>query len=75
MNALPSYGKKILADVQSMTPQINAAAARYGVPAEAIAGSLAQELLDRTASYENQARQLVHLSMHIDFSPTHLRRA
>lgn len=56
MNALPSYGKKILADVQSMTPQINAAAARYGVPAEAIAGSLAQELLDRTASYENQAR-------------------
>ncbi|MFX7720468.1 hypothetical protein ABTJ81_20260, partial [Acinetobacter baumannii] len=26
------------------------------MPAEAIAGSLAQELLDRTASYENQAR-------------------
>lgn len=56
MSALPSYSKKILADVQSMAPQINAAAARYGVPAEAVAGSLAQELLDRTASYGNEVK-------------------
>ncbi|MGY3444172.1 MULTISPECIES: hypothetical protein [unclassified Bradyrhizobium] len=56
MNYLPSYSKKILADIQSMAPQINAAAAKYGVPAEAIAGSLAQELLDRTASYGNEVR-------------------
>ncbi|MGY3691453.1 hypothetical protein ACVIGA_001533 [Bradyrhizobium sp. USDA 3240] len=56
MNSLPSYSKKILTEVQSMAPQINTVAAKYVVPAEAIAGSLAQELLDRTASYWNEAR-------------------
>lgn len=56
MASAPSYGKKTLALVQSMAPQITAAAARYGVPAEAIAGALAQEQFDQTASYENEMK-------------------
>ncbi|AUC98407.1 hypothetical protein CWS35_32250 [Bradyrhizobium sp. SK17] len=60
MASAPSYGKKTLALVQSMAPQITAAAARYGVPAEAIAGALAQEQFDQTASYENEMK--AHLS-------------
>jgi len=37
-----------------MAPQIAVAAARYGVPAEAIAGSLAQEQFDQDASFVNE---------------------
>ncbi len=44
---LPSYGRDNLALVGEMTSQIAAAAARYGVPAEAIAGALAQEQSDK----------------------------
>ncbi|MEY9186315.1 hypothetical protein ABIA41_007750 [Bradyrhizobium sp. USDA 313] len=40
----PSYSKDNLTLVRKMTSPIAAAAARYGVPAEAIAGALAQEL-------------------------------
>lgn len=57
MGPLPSYSKKTLADVRSMAPEIAAAAARYGVPAEEIAGSLAQEQLDQTANYWNEVRR------------------
>lgn len=57
MDPLPLYSKKTLADVQSMAPEIIAAAARYGVPAEAIAGSLAQEQFDQTASYWNEVKR------------------
>lgn len=41
-----------------MAPQIATVAVRYGVPAEAIAGSLAQEQFDQTASSWNQAKAL-----------------
>lgn len=58
MDTFPSYSKKTLADVQSMAPEIAAAAARYGVPAEAIAGSLAQEQFDQTASYWNEVKRV-----------------
>ncbi|MBR0756574.1 hypothetical protein JQ604_30720 [Bradyrhizobium jicamae] len=56
MAPVPSYSKKTLALVQSMAPEIAAAAARYGVPAEAIAGSLAQEQFDQTASSWNEMK-------------------
>src|SRR5882757_1823349 len=58
MAPVPSYSKKTLALVQSMAPQIAAVAARYGIPAEAIAGSLAQEQLDQTASSWNQMKAI-----------------
>jgi hypothetical protein len=41
-----------------MTSQIAAAAARYGVPAEAIAGALVQERFDQTDSLTNYARMV-----------------
>lgn len=41
---LPSYTRDKLALVGKMTSQIAAAAARYGVPAEAIAGGRIREL-------------------------------
>lgn len=56
MAPVRSYRKKTLAEVQSMAPQIAIGAARYGVPAEAIAGSLAQEQFDQTASHWNQMK-------------------
>ena len=46
---LPSYTQDNLTEVGNMTSQIAAAAARYGVPPEAIAGALAQELLLKNA--------------------------
>ncbi|WP_420965176.1 hypothetical protein [Bradyrhizobium sp. B120] len=67
MASTPSYGKKTLALVQSMAPQITAAAARYGVPAEAIAGALAQEQFDQTASYENEMKAYLS-SLYADMS-------
>ena len=42
-----------------MTSQIAAAAARYGVSAEAIAGALAQEQFDQEASLENYGRMVL----------------
>jgi hypothetical protein len=57
MDPLPSYSKETLAGVQSMAPEIAAAAARYGVTAEAIAGSVAQEQFDQTASYWNEVKR------------------
>lgn len=55
---LPSYTQGNLALVRGMTSQIAAAAARYGVPAEAIAGALVQERFDQTDSLTNYARMV-----------------
>ncbi|MGL9620923.1 hypothetical protein QRQ56_23190 [Bradyrhizobium sp. U531] len=56
---LPSYSRDNLALVGEMTSQIAAAAARYGVPAEAIAGALAQEQFDQKDSLENYGRMVL----------------
>jgi hypothetical protein len=50
----PKYTKANLDLVRSMSHQIAVAAARYGVSAEAIAGSLAQEQFDQGASLWNE---------------------
>jgi hypothetical protein len=55
---LPSYTQDNLTQVGKMTSQISAAAARYGVPPEAIAGALAQELFDQKDSLTNYARMV-----------------
>lgn len=55
---LPSYTQDNLTFVGEMTPQIAAAAARYGVSAEAIAGALAQELSDQTTSLKNYGKMV-----------------
>lgn len=55
---LPSYAQDKLALVGGMTSQIAAAADRYGVPAEAIAGALAQELSDQTDSLTNYGKMV-----------------
>lgn len=52
----PSYSKDNLTLVGKMTSPIAAAAARYGVSSEAIAGALAQEQFDQKISLENYAR-------------------
>src|ERR1700722_10572221 len=52
-NLIPQYTQNNLALVQSMAPQIALAASTYGVPAEAIAGALAQEQFDQTSSFVN----------------------
>ena len=52
----PSYSKDNLTLVRKMTSPIAAAAARYGVSSEAIAGALAQEQFDQKISLENYAR-------------------
>ena len=57
-NKLPSYTQDNLALVREMTSQIVAAAARYGVPPEAIAGALAQEQFDQKASLMNYGRMV-----------------
>ena len=54
---LPSYAQDQLTLVGMMTSQITAAAARYGVSAEAIAGALAQELSDQTTSLKNYGKK------------------
>ena len=53
---LPSYTQDNLTRVGEMTSQIAAAAARYGVPAEAIAGALAQEQFDQKNSWMNHGK-------------------
>jgi hypothetical protein len=55
---LPSYTQDKLALLGGMTSQIAAAADRYGVPAEAIAGALAQELSDQTSSVKNYGKMV-----------------
>lgn len=55
---LPSYTQGNLALVGKMTSPIAAGAARYGVPAEAIAGALAQEQFDQKESLTNYARMI-----------------
>ncbi|MBH5400898.1 hypothetical protein HZZ13_24420 [Bradyrhizobium sp. CNPSo 4010] len=55
---LPSYTQDNLALLGKMPSQIAAAAARYGVPAEAIAGALAQEQFDQQDSLTNYARMV-----------------
>ena len=55
---LPSYTQDNLTQVGKMTSQISAAAARYGVPPEAVAGALAQELFDQKDSLANYARMI-----------------
>ncbi|TFV80601.1 hypothetical protein E4K64_01995 [Bradyrhizobium frederickii] len=56
---LPSYSQDNLSLVGEMTSEIAAAAARYGVSAEAIAGALAQELSDQTTSLTNYGKRVV----------------
>lgn len=56
---LPSYTQDNLTLVGRMTSQIAAAAARYGVPAEAIAGALAQEQFDQKSSLENYGKMVI----------------
>ncbi|MDA9437622.1 hypothetical protein XH98_00525 [Bradyrhizobium sp. CCBAU 51745] len=53
---LPSYTKDNLMLISNMASQIAAAAARYGVPAEAIAGALAQEQFDQKNSWINHGK-------------------
>ena len=55
---IPSYTQDKLALVGRMTSPIAAAAARYGVSAEAIAGALAQELSDQTTSLMNYGKMV-----------------
>jgi hypothetical protein len=56
---VPQFAQDDLASVQSMAPQIAAAAARYGVPPEAIAGSLAVEQFDQKASLRNWSKAIL----------------
>lgn len=56
---LPSYTQDNLTLVGKMTSQIAAAAARYGVSPEAIAGALAQEQFDQKNSLENYGKRLL----------------
>lgn len=70
---LPSYTQDNLTLVGKMTSQIAAAAARYGVSPEAIAGALAQEQFDQNASLENHGRMALsaakaHLFLNLMFA-------
>jgi hypothetical protein len=50
-SVIPQFTLDDLASVRSMAPHIIAAAAKYGVPPEAIAGSLAVERFDQKDSW------------------------
>jgi hypothetical protein len=56
---LPSYSQDNLTLVGKMTSQIAAAAARYGVSAEAVAGALAQEQFDQKNSLTNYGKMVL----------------